>query len=80
MHLGKIFYGESMFSLVSNASKAALVFLCSLDFALIDCQMQTKHLESMGAVLISRKSFLQYLKNYCSLPSTLDHSFDSTSL
>ncbi len=69
VHLGQIFFGESMFSLASNTSKVALVFLCSLDFALIDCQMHTNHLESMGACFIPRQSFLQYLKDYCSTPS-----------
>ena len=72
VHLGKIFFGESMFSLVSNASKVALVFLCSLNFDLIDCQMHTKHLESMGAVFISRKSFLQYLKDDCLTSSSVN--------
>ena len=74
VHLGKIFFGESMFSLVSNASKVSLVFLCSLDFELIDCQMHTEHLESMGAVFISRKSFLQYLEDFRSESSTFAQS------
>ena len=65
VHLGKVFFGESMFSIVSNASKVAFVFLCSLDFVLIDCQMHTQHLESMGAVFIPRTLFLKYLQQYC---------------
>lgn len=63
--LGRVFYGESMFSHVSNASKAALIQLArslqARDFWLIDCQVHTTHLESMGAVSISRRQFLDYL-------------------
>lgn len=62
----KIFCGESMFSKVSNASKAAFITLVEhlkmLDYKLIDCQMHTKHLESLGAHEISREEFLEYLK------------------
>lgn len=59
--LGKVFYGESMFSLKSNASKIALVGLAhhlkELGFRLIDCQIATDHLISMGAIEISRDMF-----------------------
>jgi leucyl/phenylalanyl-tRNA--protein transferase len=61
-----IFSGESMFSLVSNASKAALVYLVNTikeqGYQLIDCQMHTPHLASMGAREIDRKIFLNYLR------------------
>lgn len=59
-----VFCGESMFSLVSNASKAALICLCqSGKFELIDCQLPNPHLMSLGATLIPRKD---YLRIYCS--------------
>ncbi len=63
--LGRIFFGESMFSLVSNSSKVALAALCRhlslLEFDLIDCQVATHHLLSMGAQEIPRSLFLQKL-------------------
>jgi leucyl/phenylalanyl-tRNA--protein transferase len=53
-----VFCGESMFSRVSNASKAALIWLCqNKDFKMIDCQIHSEHLESMGAGMISREEF-----------------------
>ncbi|MEM7187943.1 MAG: leucyl/phenylalanyl-tRNA--protein transferase [Bacteroidota bacterium] len=62
----KIFCGESMFSLVSNASKVALHFLtqqlAEQDYALIDCQVYNQHLESIGAIEIPRAQFLRYLE------------------
>ncbi len=66
MALGKIFFGESMFSHVPEASKLALCYLCDrlkeLGFVLIDCQVETEHLKSLGAETISRRKFLEYLK------------------
>lgn len=66
MALGKIFFGESMFSHVPDASKLALCFFCErlkeLEFVLIDCQVETAHLKSLGAETISRRKFLEYLK------------------
>ena len=57
-----IFCGESMFAKVSNASKVALIhFINNSRYKLIDCQIQTNHLESLGAEKISRKDFLKYL-------------------
>ena len=59
--IGKVFCGESMFSKVSNTSKLALIWLCqNLDVQLIDCQLHTEHLESMGAKMISRVEFMGY--------------------
>src|SRR5690606_3460026 len=56
--VGKVFCGESMFSKVSNASKAALIYLCKqYDLELIDCQIHSDHLESMGAKLIDSEIF-----------------------
>ena len=61
---GSTFCGESMFSLVGNASKTALISLCkSGEYTLIDCQVHTEHLESMGARLISRKEYMGILQN-----------------
>lgn len=70
--LGQVFYGESMFSWISDASKIALVALTAQlqrwEFAVIDCQVTTAHLLSMGAVDIPRSSFLQLLERYCPQP------------
>ena len=64
--LGKSFFGESMFALEKDASKLALVALASHlkthDFDLIDCQVTTDHLLSMGAREISRHDFLKIIK------------------
>ncbi len=61
---GRVFCGESMFSLVSNASKVALASLCNTGkYGLIDCQVHTGHLESMGAKMISRKEYMLLLQN-----------------
>ena len=66
--LGKIFFGESMFSLLSNASKFAFInYIYQLDkegIVLIDCQLYSSHLESLGAQMISRSFFLDLLKVY----------------
>jgi len=60
--VGKVFCGESMFSLMSNASKTALVHLCGTGlYQLVDCQVHTPHLESMGARIISRAEYKCYL-------------------
>ncbi|MBK7540520.1 MAG: leucyl/phenylalanyl-tRNA--protein transferase [Candidatus Competibacteraceae bacterium] len=71
--VGRVFYGESMFSLMSDASKVALALLAvqlrRWNFALIDCQVRTEHLARMGAVEIPRADFLALLQRYCPLPS-----------
>ena len=63
--LGTVFCGESMFSKSSNASKVALIFLVKElkknKYKLIDCQVPTQHLASMGAEPISRTKFLTFL-------------------
>jgi len=65
--LGACFFGESMFSLKPNASKAALAALVQYtlqhQFHFIDCQVSTDHLLSMGAVEIPRKVFMEQLKH-----------------
>lgn len=59
---GDVFCGESMFSLVPNASKAALIHLCdAFTFKLIDCQVPNPHLLSMGAELMPRSQFTELL-------------------
>lgn len=64
--LGKCFFGESMFSTMPNASKTALITLSDKllkkGFLFIDCQVYTKHLESLGAVKIPRSEFLEMLE------------------
>jgi leucyl/phenylalanyl-tRNA---protein transferase len=59
--LGRAFFGESMFSTVPNASKAALITLVGrlreIGFAMIDCQVETAHLGSLGARPIPRREF-----------------------
>lgn len=64
--IGKCYFGESMFSKVSNASKMALIALAQKleedGFIFIDCQMQTKHLESMGGKFVEWDEFKAMLK------------------
>jgi len=64
--LGKCFFGESMFSRVSDASKAVMVeldlYLQANNFILLDCQVSSAHLLSMGAVEISRQEFLHTIR------------------
>ncbi len=66
IRLGNIFFGESMFSLESNASKYAFIkyveVLQKQGVLLIDCQVYTKHLETLGAKMIDRKIFMDCLK------------------
>lgn len=70
--LGRIFFGESMFSRRPDASKVALAVLSQqLDkwgFPLIDCQLESDHLLSLGAELIPRMRFRQYLDEFCANP------------
>ena len=64
--IGQCFFGESMFSRVSNASKVALIALAKFcqqnDFKLIDCQVSSPHLFTLGAVEIPRQQFLALLE------------------
>jgi leucyl/phenylalanyl-tRNA--protein transferase len=66
IRLGGAFFGESMFTRVSNASKTAFLTLARLLFAdgvaFIDCQVPTEHLRSLGGEEISRREFLRLLK------------------
>ena len=69
--LGRVFFGESMFSRRANASKVALHYLCSKvpfpQLALIDCQVPNPHLESLGMTLIPRLEFEQLLQAHLDL-------------
>ncbi len=57
-----VFCGESMFSTISNGSKAGFItFIQNTDYKIIDCQVPTHHLESLGAEEIPRDEFLKYL-------------------
>ncbi len=62
--IGNVFCGESMFSLAANASKVAMVHLCSkMSLKLIDCQIPNDHLLSLGAEMISREQYMAFLSN-----------------
>lgn len=71
--IGRVFYGESMFARASDASKIALAHLArQLErwaFGLIDCQMSTPHLESLGAREIPRQDFLRALSELVNYPT-----------
>ncbi|MDB4273765.1 leucyl/phenylalanyl-tRNA--protein transferase [Algibacter sp.] len=57
-----VFCGESMFTKVSNASKVGFIsFIQNTNYKLIDCQLHTNHLESLGAEEVSREVFLKFL-------------------
>ena len=65
--LGKAFFGESMFHHVTNASKVALHHLveklCAWDFTIIDSQVYTNHLESLGGEMIPRSQYIHFLES-----------------
>lgn len=67
--IGKVFFGESMFSGVSHASKAAMLALCTAlagnGFDLLDCQVGSPHLTSLGATMMSRRTFAAQLQKSC---------------
>jgi len=71
--LGACFFGESMFTLVSNASKVAfarlVAFLSARHFDMIDCQMTTAHLVRLGAVEMRRNAFLKRLEAALQAPT-----------
>lgn len=73
--IGEVFFGESMFSLQPNASKAVFIqavrFLSLNGFKMIDCQVYTDHLKSLGAGTIKRQAFLKLLAQ-CVLPPALN--------
>lgn len=71
--MGQVFFGESMFSRADNASKVGFVtlarHLAASGFVLIDCQMPTRHLESLGAAPMPRSEFVQILRDHIDAPS-----------
>jgi leucyl/phenylalanyl-tRNA--protein transferase len=71
--LGKAFFGESMFHMMTDASKVALYYLVEkakeFDFLFIDSQVETEHLMSLGAELIPRKKYLKLLKEAMKFPT-----------
>ncbi|MDD7804723.1 MAG: leucyl/phenylalanyl-tRNA--protein transferase [Endozoicomonas sp. (ex Botrylloides leachii)] len=68
--IGKVFFGESMFSTQNNTSKVAFAWLChhllQWKFKLIDCQVYSPHLQSLGASMMPRIEFINQLNCYCS--------------
>jgi leucyl/phenylalanyl-tRNA--protein transferase len=69
--IGRIFYGESMFSRMSDASKICLTtlagWLARWNYQLLDCQVHNPHLETLGAKLIARDEFIEMLERCCDL-------------
>jgi leucyl/phenylalanyl-tRNA--protein transferase len=74
--IGRAFFGESMFSERSNASKMALLLLDRLlasgVFGILDCQVASSHLLSMGAISIPRADFVAQLHDLCQPPDPFD--------
>lgn len=82
---GKMFFGESMFFKVNNASKIAFVHLVKQlekwNYSMIDCQMKTAHLASFGAREIPRKEFSYRLKESVNYPNQIEKwNFDNESI
>ena len=79
--IGKMFFGESMFSTIANSSKIALVTLCQQlhrwGFELIDCQVYSDHLASLGAVEIDRSIFMTHINTACQQPHSQPWSIDN---
>ena len=73
--LGRVFFGESMFSKESNASKVALHAICKKELlgplSLIDCQMPNAHLQSLGMTLITRSEFEKILASEIKQPNSV---------
>jgi leucyl/phenylalanyl-tRNA--protein transferase len=71
--IGRVFFGESMFTRQSDASKIALVHLtrqlARWSFGMIDCQMSTAHLASLGAREIARSDFMRALEELVNYPT-----------
>ena len=85
--LGKVFFGESMFSKESNASKFGFItlvkYLSAKGYVLIDCQQETKHLKSLGGRSISRNDFLKIItdnQNEVTTPGSWTPVSDQTNL
>lgn len=69
LSIGRVFFAESMFSAVPNASKIVLIWLArelqKSNYLFIECQNESPHLNAMGATMIKRKDYLDYLKQAC---------------
>lgn len=76
LSIGQIFFGESMFSIYSNASKVAMACLVHrllrYNYLLIDCQVSSPHLFTLGAREIQRDVFIRNLDQYCSMANPID--------
>lgn len=74
--IGRMFYGESMFTRVSDASKVALAYLVEFlkrhGVGMVDCQQQTAHLASLGAAPIARSEFISLLRHAVHAPQIQD--------
>ena len=83
LSMGKLFFGESMFSRAKDSSKIAFILMVEQlqkwGYALIDCQVSNDHLFSLGAIEISRESFQLYLDRYIDCPSPSNWQFDQPS-
>jgi leucyl/phenylalanyl-tRNA--protein transferase len=69
--IGRVFFGESMFSHVSDASKVALATLCRSGYELIDCQLPSDHLKRMGATDMPRRDFMDLLAHWRDAPAVI---------
>ncbi|OCH98841.1 leucyl/phenylalanyl-tRNA--protein transferase [Legionella jamestowniensis] len=73
LSLGHAFFGESMFHRTRDSSKLAMYYLCQTlqnwQFDFIDCQLPTEHLQSLGAIIISRREFLSLLQKTLMYPT-----------
>jgi leucyl/phenylalanyl-tRNA---protein transferase len=76
LSIGRVFFGESMFSLESNGSKAAMLALCKelskRNFELLDCQVVSPHLSSLGAKTMPRPDFVALLDDACDSGARLE--------
>ena len=79
--IGRVFFGESMFSRATDASKVALVHLEHAmrlrGFRLLDCQIHSQHLQSLGATLMPRRIFSSLLARYCGEGTPTDWPLES---
>ncbi len=75
--IGRAFFGESMFSAVPNASKAALLTLATLMdkgiFGIVDCQVLSSHLLSLGATMLPRSRFIGIIESLCEPPDRFEN-------
>lgn len=78
--IGRMFYGESMFARISDASKVAFAylvhFLKSNQVYMIDCQQQTRHLASLGAAPITRNQFIEWIADAVNQPAIAEWKID----